>query len=30
MKVLDEGGERAIDVAPLASDDPRIEQWRIG
>jgi len=30
MKLLARGEEQAIDVAPLAPDDPRIAQWRIG
>jgi len=30
MKVLDEQGERTIEVAPLLFDDPRIAEWRIG
>jgi tRNA U34 2-thiouridine synthase MnmA/TrmU len=30
MKVLDEVGERTVEVSPLAPDDPRIAQWRIG
>jgi len=30
MKVLDKRGERTIEVAPLAHDDPRIAEWRIG
>jgi len=29
MTVLAASGERTIEVAPLAPDDPRIEQWRI-
>ena len=30
MTIVDEGGERTVDVAPIAPDDPRITQWRIG
>ncbi len=30
MTIASEGKERTVDVAPIAPDDPRIAQWRIG
>lgn len=30
MTIVGEGEERTVDVAPIAPDDPRIAEWRIG